>query len=87
MKSKYLVWYESLSAAKQIAVSFLLNFLVWLISWLFVERILFDENRSWAYHIYHATFMSLFTTLSSRWHLFKTLFRKKKKRDGMESSP
>lgn len=69
------LWYKSLSSLKQFMLSFFLNWIFWLAAWLVGERIFFDEQMSWAYHIFHATWMTFFTTVFSNWRKIKALFK------------
>ena len=72
---------EGFTPLKRLTVSFILNWLYWLIAWLIVERFLFDEKHSWKYHIFHATWMSFFMTIPFNWNELKDIFKPQKKKD------
>lgn len=57
---------------------FILNWSFWLISWLIFEQFFFDEKRSWKYHVFHATWMSLFMTITFNWKELKQIFKPQK---------
>ena len=68
-------WYRNLTALKRIVVSFILNWLYWLTAWLIAEYFVFDEQRSWKYHVFHATWMSIFMTIPFNWNELKQIFK------------
>ena len=75
MIKKYRTWYNNLTPLKQFAVSLILNWFYWLTAWLILERFFFDKQRSWSYHIFHATWMSFFMTIFLEWKTTKALFK------------
>ncbi|HZH01120.1 MAG TPA: hypothetical protein VEY32_08560 [Flavisolibacter sp.] len=81
MIKKYNEWYKGLTPLKKLVVSFILNWLYWLIAWLIAEQFFFDEKRSWKYHVFHATWMSFFMTIPFHWKELKQIFKLQKKRD------
>lgn len=58
--------------------SFSLNWIFWLIAWLLAEQFIFEEKRSWNYHIFHATWMSFFMTIPFNWKELKQIFKSDK---------
>jgi hypothetical protein len=78
MFKKYNNWYRSLTPLKQLIVSFTLNWFLWLIVFLIGEMILFDEQRSWGYRLFYATWMSFFMTIPSNWKKLKSIFKAEK---------
>lgn len=76
MIKKYNQWFSNLTPIKKYAVSFALNWFYWLTAWLIAEQFFFDENRSWLYHISHATWMSFFMTSIFNWKEFKQIFKR-----------
>lgn len=75
MIKRYNNWYRSLTPLKKLAVSFILNWVYWLIAWLIAEHFVFDEKRSWKYHVFHATWMSFFMTIPFNWKELKQIFK------------
>lgn len=75
MIKKYNEWYSGLTPSKKLLVSFVLNWFYWLIAWLIAEQFIFDETRSWKYHVFHATWMAFFMTLPFNWKELKQIFR------------
>jgi len=78
-------WVRKQPPVKQLAISFISNWLFWLISWLLAEQFFFEETRSWKYHFFHATWMSFFMTIPFNWKLIKKLFQSQNK-DSIKSS-
>ena len=76
MIKSYTNWYRNLTALKRLALSFILNWLYWLTAWLIAEQFVFDEQRSWKYHVFHATWMSFFMTLLFNWKELKQIFKR-----------
>ncbi len=81
MIKRYNNWYKSLTPLKKLIVSFILNWIYWLIAWLIAEQFVFDENRSWKYHVFHATWMSFFMTIPFNWKEIKQIFKPQIKKD------
>jgi hypothetical protein len=64
-----------LTPLRKWTVSFTLNWFYWLIAGLIAEQFFFDENRSWKYHVSHATWMSLLMTGLFNWKELKQIFK------------
>jgi hypothetical protein len=75
MFKRYYKWYNNLTPLKQLTVSFSFNWFIWFIAWLLGDKIFFDEQHSWGYHIFHATWMAFFWTIFSNWTTIKALFK------------
>jgi hypothetical protein len=75
MIKKYTNWYRDLTPFKRVSVSFILNWFYWLTAWLIAEQFIFDESRSWKYHLFHATWMSFFMTISFNWEVLEQIFK------------
>jgi hypothetical protein len=75
MIKKYTNWYKALTPFKKLAASFILNWFYWLTAWLIAEQFIFDESRSWKYHLFHATWMSFFMTISFNWKVLEQIFK------------
>ncbi len=71
---RYAKWYNNLTPIGRLTVSFILNWIYWLIAWLIGEKLFFDEVRSWAYHFMHATWMAFFMTILFNWQVVKSIF-------------
>ena len=78
MLKRYNKWYNNLTALKQLTVSFTINWFVWLFGSLLGDKIFFDEQHSWGYHIFDATWMAFFMTILYNWTTVKTLFKRDK---------
>lgn len=78
MIKKYNQWFDRLTSFQKLLVSFSLNWIFWLIAWLLAEQFIFEEYRSWNYHIFHATWMSFFMTIPLNWKELKQLFKSEK---------
>ncbi|PJE45703.1 MAG: hypothetical protein CUR34_12765 [Sediminibacterium sp.] len=76
MIKKYTEWHNGLTPLKRFFVSFMLNWLYWLIAWLIADEFFFDEKHSWKYHILHATWMALFITIPFSWREVKQIFKR-----------
>lgn len=86
MIKKYKIWYSNLTALKKLTVSFILNWFYWLIAWLIAEQIFFDENRSWKYHVFHATWMAFFMTIPFNWKELKEIVKPQKQKNQKNQS-
>ena len=75
MVKKYNEWYNSKTPLKRLIISFILNWFYWLIAWLIAEQFVFDEKRSWKYHVFHATWMAFFMTIPFNWKELKQIFK------------
>ena len=75
MIKKYSKWYRNLTPLKRLTVSFILNWFYWLIASLIAEQFFFDENRSWNYHFFHATWMAFFMTIPFNWKEIKQIVK------------
>ncbi len=75
MIKKYNKWFSDLTPLMKWTVSFILNWFYWLTAWLIAEQFFFVENRSWKYHFFHATWMSLLMTGLFNWKDFKQIFK------------
>ncbi|MEX6689115.1 hypothetical protein QTN47_16520 [Danxiaibacter flavus] len=75
MFKKYKNWYSNLSPLKQLAVSFIINWFIWLIGSLLGDKVFFDEPHSTKYHLFYATWMAFIPTMFSNWAKMKTLFK------------
>lgn len=81
MFKKYNQWVSGLTPLKKWTVSFILNWIYWLIAWLIAEQFFFDETHSWTYHVFHATWMSFFMTGLFNWKEFKQIFKLRNTKD------
>lgn len=81
MIKKYNEWYSNLTPLKKLTVSFTWNWFYWLLAWLIAEQFFFDEKRSWKYHVFHATWMSLLMTILFNWKEIKQIFKSQNKKD------
>ena len=81
MIKKYNEWYSNLTPSKKLTVSFILNWFYWLIAWLVAEQLLFDEKRSWKYHVLHATWISFFMTILFNWKELKQFFKPQRQKN------
>lgn len=61
---------------KKVCTSFILNWCYWLTVRIILKEFVFDEERSWQYHLIHATCMSFFMTVFSNWKTVKAIFKK-----------
>ena len=75
MFNRFNNWYKNLRPFQKITLTFIFNAFYWLIMWLIVEKVFFDENRSWGYHFFHATFMGFFMTVTSNWKELKRMIK------------
>lgn len=78
MIKKYNQWFDQLTSLQKLVVSYSLNWIFWLIAWLLAEQFIFDEKRSWSYHIFHATWMSFFMIIPFNWKELKQIFKSEK---------
>lgn len=74
MFKRLMTWYKGLTPVKRLLLSFLLNWIYWLFAWKLAEQFIFEETRSWDYHLFHATWMSFFMTLLFNWRDIKLIF-------------
>ena len=74
-----MTWYKSLSPIRRLSLSFVLNWVYWLIAWKLAEQFIFEETRSWGYHLFHATWMSLFMTMLFKWKDLRQIFMPREK--------
>jgi len=81
MFKKYSKWYNSMTPLKQLTVSYILNWIFWLITALIVERIYYDERQSWGFQIFEASCMAFFTTIFFSWNTIKALFKSDKNKE------
>lgn len=81
MFKKYSEWHSNLPPLKKWTVSFTLNWFFWLIIWLIAEQFLFDESRTWKYHVFHATWMSFFMTIPFSWKELKQMVKPQNPKD------
>jgi len=77
MLLKFRIWKNNLSPVKQLAVSFMLYWVYWLIAWLIFEKLYNKGFHSATYHIMHATWMAGFWMIFQKWKLIKQVFAKK----------
>ena len=75
MIKKYIELYKGLTPLKKLVVSFILNWFYWLIVWLIAEHFVFGEQRSWKYHVFHATWLSFFMIIPFNWKELKQIFQ------------
>jgi len=70
--------YKALSPAKQLAISFMINWIVWFIFSL-LREVVWDTDQpiTFGSHIFYATWMAIFMTLLFRWSILKLIIKKK----------
>jgi len=66
---------------KQLIISYILNWIFWIIAGLIVERIYYDDRQSWSYHILNASWMAFFTTIFFNWKTINALFKTGKNKE------
>ena len=81
MIKRYNEWYRRLTPLKKLVASLILNWIYWLMAWLIAEQFVFDEKRSWKYHVFHATWMSFFMTIPFNWKELKQIFKPQHKEE------
>lgn len=70
--------YKALSPAKQLAISFMINWIVWFISSLLKEVVWkTDQPRTLGSHIFWTTWMAIFFTLFNNGSKLRLIFKKK----------
>ena len=77
MLLKFRNWKNNLAPAKQLVVSFMVNWVYWLVAWLIFEKLKFLSPHSVKYHIFHAIWMAGFILVFQKWKLIKQVFAKK----------
>lgn len=75
MIKKFSNWYQNLTPLKKLSVSFVLNWVYWLIAWMIADHFLFNENHPWKYHVFHATWMASFFTIFYNWKNLKQIIK------------
>ncbi|MCG9899841.1 MAG: hypothetical protein MH132_07565 [Hydrotalea sp.] len=68
-------WHTGLSPVKRLVVSFAFHWTYWSIAWLVAEHFIFEEQRSWKYLLFHATWMSACMTIPFSWKDWKVIFK------------
>ena len=86
MLKRYKEWFQTLTPKKQLTVYFIVGWCYCFVAWVFGERFLFNEERSWNYHILHATFMACFMTVAFKWAQLKAIMKGKDKQRGASES-
>ena len=81
MIRKYNEWYKRLTPFKKLMISFILNWMYWLLAWLVAEQFVFDEKHSWKYRVFHATWMALFMLIPFNWNELKQIFKPNNERN------
>jgi hypothetical protein len=76
MFRKYNHWYNDLTPLKQLTGFFIFYWCLWLISSLLGDKFFFDEQHSWGYHIFDATWMAFFMTICFNWPKLKAMFKR-----------
>ena len=87
MIKKYSKWFSDLSPLQKWAVSYILNWFLWLFAWLIGEQLFFDETRSWKYPVFHATWMSFIRTFSYIWEELKNIFKPRNSKNQPQQNP
>jgi hypothetical protein len=87
MIKKYSKWFSDLSPLQKWAVSYILNWFLWLFAWLIGEQLFFDETRSWKYPVFHATWMSFISTFSYIWEELKQIFKPRNSKNQPQQNP
>jgi len=77
MLLKFRHWKNNLSPAKQLAVSFVVYWVYWMVAWLIFEKIVDGKFHSLTYHLMHATWMAGFWMVFNKWKLIIQVFAKK----------
>lgn len=75
MFKKYNEWYRNLSLLKQLTISFIMNWFIWLTGGVIGDKIFFHEQHSWLYHIFRAAGPTLFTIIFFDWIKIKSLLK------------
>jgi len=69
-------WLENLSPSKQLLFAFIFFWFIWLGCSIMEEKFFQIETRSVGGHIFYATGMSLFMTITFNWPKVKSAFKK-----------
>jgi hypothetical protein len=65
----------------------MLNWFLWLFTWLIGEQFVFEETRSWKYLIFHATWMAFIFTFSLLWEVIKQFFKPQNSKNQQQQNP
>lgn len=87
MIRKYSKWFSDLSRLQKWAVSYMLNWFLWLFAWLIAEQLFFDETSSWKYRIFQATWMAFIFTFSLLWEEIKQIFKPRNPKNQQQQNP
>jgi hypothetical protein len=68
----------NLTSIKQLGISFLTNWIFWLLGSLLGDTIVYEEQHSLTYHFSRAAWMSCCMTVFFNWEKTKALFRHNK---------
>jgi len=66
---------------KRLIASYILNWILWIIVGLIVERIYYNERQSWSHQILNALWLAFFTTILFNWKTINTLFKTDKSKE------
>jgi len=84
---KYSKRFSNLSPLQKWAVSYMLNWFLWLFAWLIGEQFIFDETRSWKYHVFHATWMAFIFTFPLLWEAIKQMIKSRNPKNQPQQNP
>lgn len=70
--------YKRLSPLKKLIVSYIINWIFWLLAWLILGQFILNDKQSYGYHLFHATWMSFFTTITFNWKEIKQILNQQK---------
>jgi hypothetical protein len=69
-------WYKKQSPLKQIAILFLLSYIIWFFALWLSDKFLLDNKHSFAYYILDTLVMSVLMTLGFGWGTIKSIREK-----------
>lgn len=75
---KFNNWIQRLSLRKLLAITFVYNFIFWLIFALCVNKLVFGEQHSLIYYFLYPIWMSTILTTVFHWAKIKAHFKKEK---------
>jgi len=79
-------WYKNLTPLQQLGILFIINWIIWFIGSLIEESVFYNEEHSWIYHIFNATWMAFFMTIPFNWKKVKFLFKKQPDRNTIDAN-
>lgn len=76
MLNRFVNWYRHTIPGKKLAVSFASSWMIWFMA-SFLIRLFDDTARSRSYHLFWATGMAVFMTITGEWKKVKAVLKKK----------